>query len=169
MHNLTSFHTLMIHMYKISVCVYRYIYVCVCDENIATIRRLDIFIVPPLSKFLMSCSNSSLLSTHCQATAGLLSPYISLQFLECYIDQSVQLLSGVQLFATPWTAACQAPPSITNFWNLLKLMSIEAMVPSKHLILCCPLLLLLSLFPSISLFQWVSSSLQVAKVLELQL
>ena len=53
---------------------------------------------------------------------------------------SVQLLSRVQLFATPWTAAYQAFLSITNSWSLPKLMSIELVMPSTHLILCCPLL-----------------------------
>ena len=65
---------------------------------------------------------------------------------------SVQLLSHVQLFATPWTAACQAFLSITNSWSLLKLMSIESEIPSNHLILSLPLLLLLSIFPSIRVF-----------------
>ena len=55
---------------------------------------------------------------------------------------SVQLLSRVQLFATPWIAACQASLSITNSWSLLKLMSIESAMPSTHLIFCRPLLLL---------------------------
>ena len=55
---------------------------------------------------------------------------------------SVQLLSCVQLFATPWTAAHQASLSITNSCSLLKLMSIESVMPSNHLIICCPLLLL---------------------------
>ena len=58
----------------------------------------------------------------------------------------------VQLFATPWTAACQAFLSITNSRSLLKLMSIESVMPSNHLILCRPLLLLPSIFPSISVF-----------------
>ena len=62
---------------------------------------------------------------------------------------SVQSLSHVQLFATPWTPASQASLSITNSWSLLKLTSIESMMPSNHLILCCPLLLLPSIFPSI--------------------
>ena len=53
---------------------------------------------------------------------------------------------------TPWTAACQASLSITNSWSLLKLMSIESVMPSNHLILCCPLLLLHSVFPSIRVF-----------------
>ena len=65
---------------------------------------------------------------------------------------SVQSLSHVQLFATPWTAAYQASQSIANSWSLLKLMSIESVMPSSHLILCCPLLLLPSIFPSISVF-----------------
>ena len=59
---------------------------------------------------------------------------------------SVHSLSCVQLFATPWTAVCQASLSITNSWSLLKLMSIELVMPSNHLILCCPLLLLPSIF-----------------------
>ena len=61
---------------------------------------------------------------------------------------SVQLLSRVQLFATPWTAAHQAFLSITNSQSLLKLMSIESVMPSNHLILRCPLLLLPLIFPS---------------------
>ena len=65
---------------------------------------------------------------------------------------SVQLLSSVRLFVTPWTAARQASLSITNAWSLLKLMSIEAVMPSNHLILCRPLLRLPSIFPSIRVF-----------------
>ena len=65
---------------------------------------------------------------------------------------SIQLLSCVQLFVTPWTAARQASLSITNSWSLLKLMSMESVMPSNHLILCCPLLLLPSVFPSIRVF-----------------
>ena len=65
---------------------------------------------------------------------------------------SVQLLSCVRLFVTPWTAAHQASLSITNSQRLLKLMSIMLVMPSNHLILCCPLLLLPSLFPSIRVF-----------------
>ena len=65
---------------------------------------------------------------------------------------SVQSLSRVQLFATPWTAACQASLSITNSQNLLKLMSTESVMPSNHLILCRPLLLPPSIFPSIRVF-----------------
>ena len=82
---------------------------------------------------------------------------------------SVQSLSCVQLFATSWTAAPQASLLTTNSWSLLKFMSIELVMPSIHLILSRPLLLLPSIFPSISLFKWVSSLHQVAKVLEFQL
>ena len=63
--------------------------------------------------------------------------------------QSVQLLSCVQLFATPWTAVLQASLSITNSWSLLKLTSIALVMPSNHLILCCPLLFPPSIFLSI--------------------
>ena len=62
---------------------------------------------------------------------------------------SIQLLSRVRLFEIPWTAACQASLSITNSRGLLKLMAIESVMPSNHLILCRPLLLLPSIFPSI--------------------
>ena len=65
---------------------------------------------------------------------------------------SVQSLSCIQLFATPWTAACQASLSITDFQSLLKLMSIELVMSSNHLILYFPLLLLPSIFPSIRVF-----------------
>ena len=65
---------------------------------------------------------------------------------------SVQSLSRVWLFATPWTTACQASLSITNSRNLPKLMSDELVMPSNHLILCCTLLLLPSIFPNIRVF-----------------
>ena len=65
---------------------------------------------------------------------------------------SVQSLSQVQLFMSPWTGVCQAFLSIVNFQSLLKLMSFELVMPSNHLILCHPLLLLPSIFPSIRVF-----------------
>ena len=65
---------------------------------------------------------------------------------------SVQLLSHVRLFVTPWTAAHRASLSITNSWSLLKLMAIQSVMPSNHLILCRPLLLPPSIFPSIRVF-----------------
>ena len=81
---------------------------------------------------------------------------------------SVQSLSCVRLFATPWIAARQASLSITNSWSSLKPMSIESVMPSSHLILCRPLFLL-NLSQHQGLFKWVSSLHQMAKVLEFQL
>ena len=69
-----------------------------------------------------------------------------------YLLSSVQSLSCARLFATPWTATCQASLSITNSQSLLKLMSIESVMPSNHLILCRLLLLLPSVFPRIKVF-----------------
>ena len=87
------------------------------------------------------------------------SPPWSNLFLKCVIlgaimnqFNSVQLLSCVRLFVTPWTAARQAPLSIINSWSPPKPMSIESVMPSSHLILCRPLLLLPSIFPSIGMF-----------------
>ena len=74
------------------------------------------------------------------------SSFLKVQF------SSVQSLSCVWLFATPWITACQASLSITNSRNLSKLMSIELVMPSSHLILCCPLLLLPPIPPSIRVF-----------------
>ena len=68
------------------------------------------------------------------------------------IISSVQLLSWVHLFVTPWTAACQASLSITNSWSLLKLRSITSVMPFNSLIHCHPLLLLPSIFPSVRVF-----------------
>ena len=84
------------------------------------------------------------------------------------VFSSVQSLSHVWLFATPWIIARQASLSITNSQSSLRLTSIESVMPSSHLILCCPLFLLPPILPNISLFQWVSSSHEVAKVLEFQ-
>ena len=72
--------------------------------------------------------------------------------LICTFFSSVQSLSHVRLFATPWTAAHQASLSITNSQSLLKLMSIKLVMPSNHLLLCHPLLLLPSIFPTIRVF-----------------
>ena len=82
---------------------------------------------------------------------------------------SVQMLSRVQLFATPWTAACEASLSITNSWSWLKLMSIKSVMPSNHLIpLSSPFPPAFNLSQHHGLFTWVSSLPQAAKVLELQ-
>ena len=82
---------------------------------------------------------------------------------------SVQSLIRVRLFATPWIAAHQASLSITNSQSSPKLTSIKSVMPSSHPILCRPLLLLPPIPPSISLFQWVNSSHEVAKILQCQL
>ena len=84
----------------------------------------------------------------------LLTPYVWLHVWIVFFAkyQSVRLLSHVQLFATPWTEACQASLSITNSQSLLKLMSIVSVMPSNHLIICCPLLLP-SIFPASGSFQ----------------
>ena len=68
------------------------------------------------------------------------------------LSSSVQLLSHIWLFVTPWTAACQASLSITNSRSLLTLTSIRSVMPFNHLILCCPLPLMPSIFPSIRVF-----------------
>ena len=84
-------------------------------------------------------------------------PFVYMYSCNCNYNNSVQfssfqLLSHVQLFATPWTAARQASLSITSSQSLLKLMSSELVMPSNHLILCHPLLLLPSILPSIRVF-----------------
>ena len=76
--------------------------------------------------------------------------------------RSVQSLSCVQLFVTPWTTAHQASPSITNSWSLLKLMSIESVMPSNYFILWHFLLFLLSIFPSIKVFS-IESALVIRR------
>ena len=97
-------------------------------------------------------------------------PFNLLKIILIGVLSSVQSLSPVRLFATPWTTACQASLSIINSQSPPKPMSIESVMPPNYLILCCTLLLLPSIFPSIKvLFKWVSSSHQVAKVLEFQL
>ena len=77
---------------------------------------------------------------------------LSIGYFYVRLYNSVQSLSHRQLFVTPWTAARQASLSITNCRSLLELMSIESVMPSNHLILCCPFLLLPSTFPSIRVF-----------------
>ena len=86
--------------------------------------------------------------------------YISISLLVIYFMCSVQSLSRVRLFVTPWVAAHQASLSISNSWSSLKLMSIESVMPSNHLILCRPLLLLPPILPSIR----VSSNKSVLRI-----
>ena len=99
-------------------------------------------------------------------------PHTHIHTSDAYQFSSVHFssLSCVWLFVTPCPVAHQASLFITKSWSLLKLMSIELVMPSNHLILCRPLNLLPSIFPSIrSLCKWASSLYQVAKVLEFQL
>ena len=113
--------------------------------------------------------NWNIVALQCCVSFYSIRKWISHKYLYLYIDidiypltfgfpshsgqfSSVQSLSHVQLFATPWTAARQASLSITNSQSLLKLMFIESVMPSNHLILCCPLLFLPSVFPSIRVF-----------------
>ena len=91
------------------------------------------------------CTGLEVIEGRGERLAGLVAECFSFQF------NSVQLLSRVRLFATPWTVARQASLS-TNSRSLPKFMSIESVVPSNHLILCCPLLLPPSIFPSIRVF-----------------
>ena len=85
-------------------------------------------------------------------------PPIFLLWVLCFqvLHVVTQLLGCIQLFVTPWSAAHQASLSFTNSQSLLRLMSIESLMPSNHLILCCPLLLLPSIFPSVRVFSSVS-------------
>ena len=100
----------------------------------------------------------------------IISSYIHFHNCVIFRISSVQSLSHVQLFVTPWTAARQVSLSIINSRSSPKAVSIKLVMPSNHLILCCPLLLLLSIFPSIRVFSSESVSLhQMAKVLEFQL
>ena len=97
-------------------------------------------------RFTLGISESPLVMVH------VLSSKTGRQMAFFICISSVQSLRRVRLFMTPWTAACQASLSITNFQSLPKLMSIESVMPSNHLILSCPLLLLPSIFPSIRVF-----------------
>ena len=80
------------------------------------------------------------------------------------VSQSVQSLSRVRLFTTPRITACHASLSISNFRSSLKLTSIESVMPSSHLILCCPLLLLPQIPPSIRVFFWYISAIPVLAI-----
>ena len=94
----------------------------------------------------LSFPGTSIKISHYPIPRGTQNTSVLIQF------SSVQLLSRVWLFATPWTVARQASLSITNSWRLLKLMSIESVMPSNHIIFCRPILLLPSVFPSIRVF-----------------
>ena len=110
-------------------------------------KALSTFSLSPLS-FLLSCDLIFYTDVKLNWKVKSLVLWCSLQVQ----FSSVQSLIRVWLFVTPWTAARQDSLSFTNCWSLLKLMSIESVMPSNDLILCCPLLLLPSIFPSIRVF-----------------
>ena len=99
-----------------------------------------------MTEQLSNNSKAGMREAESPRTDGYQREFTSVQF------SSVQSLSCVRLFATPWTAACQTSLSIINSRSLLKLMSIESVMPPNHLILCHPLILLPSIFPSIRVF-----------------
>ena len=123
--------------------------------------RKNLYLFSPLSALFLSFLKSSYLfiwlSQVWVTACGFFprGPTGKSPFITCFKSHSVssvQSLSHVQLFATPGTAAHQASLSITNSQSLLKFMSITSVMPPNHLILCCPLLLLPSIFPSITVF-----------------
>ena len=106
----------------------------------------------PRDRTQVSCIVDELFNSWATREALILLNYRHTPICRDHFSSSVQSLSHVQLFATPLTTACQASLSITNFQSFLKLMSIELMMPSNYLILCHPLLLPPSTFPSIGDF-----------------
>ena len=124
---------------------------------------MDIWALTAVSQASLSSTISWSLLRFMSTESAMQSKVLDLQLQ----FSSVQLLSHVLLFATPWIAAHHASLSITNSWSLLKLVSIESVMPSHPLSSPSPPALNLSQHQG--LFQWVSSSHQVAKVLELQL
>ena len=115
--------------------------------------HLDFFYFPRIMREKLITAVTGILYS-CPNTALLLWVFlVSDTYIKREIQfSSVQSLSCVQIFVTPWSAALQSSLSITNSWSLLKLMSIESVMPSHHLIPCHPLLLLPSIFPSIRVF-----------------
>ena len=123
-------------------------------------KFFEVILVWPGKDFMEGNTLIRTLRIVCLNACVILHIFSSVQFSHWVVSDSVAL----------WTTACQASLSITSSQSLLKLMSIESVIPSNHLILCCPLLLPPSVFPSIQgLFKWVRSSHRVAQVLEFQL
>ena len=124
-------------------------------ENLLIINS-TLFIVIGLFKWLIhiQCACGGLCCVKHWSISPKLSNYVFnvICSISPFQFSSVQLLSHVRLFVTPWTAACQASLSITNCQSLLKFMTIESVMPSNHLILCYALLLLPSIFASIRVF-----------------
>ena len=127
------------------------VFLCYCKWH-SSLKFIFLFIVCwhiETSKFLQKKKKKTKLEYyHFETPSELM--YLGIEQQQLFI--SVQLLSHVCLFAAPWTAALQASLSITNSWSILKLMSIESVMPSSHLILCHPFLLPLSIFPRIRVF-----------------
>ena len=116
---------------------------------------------PPLALFVVILPKAHLTShSRMSGSRWVITPSWLSGSWRSFLYSSVQSLSRVWLFATPWTAALQASLSITNSQSPSKLMSIESVMPSNHLILCCPLLFLPSIFPSIRVFS-NKSALQI--------
>ena len=125
------------HWREVKTSKYRHCHrICPAQDCLATVARPNIN---------LKVNASFLLNPKCPSVF-----WDSIKYIVTF--SSVQSLSRVQLFVTPWTAALQTSLSITNSQSLLKLMSIESVMPSKHLICCCPLLLLPSVFPCIKVF-----------------
>ena len=124
-------------------------------ENFQWIFYCEILLSLVLAKWIRttgSCSNFQIWKQ-----ALYFAHFVNVVSRHDYQFSSVQLLSHVQLFVTPWTAARRASLSITkNSRSLIKLVSIESVMPSSHLILCCPLLLPPSIFSSIRIFSYES-------------
>ena len=123
------------------------------SRSVVNCASLDICVI---SHFRTLSWGQGLLLTHCFICliANHSSSKVSLKIFVVII---VQLLNHVWLFATPWTVALQTFMTFTIFWSFLKLMSIKSVMPSSHLILCHPLLLLLTIFPSIRIFSTESA------------
>ena len=119
------------------------------------------------SAFSKTSLNIWKFTAHTLLKPGLENSYIYIRYFQVVV---VHLISCVQLFATPWTAACQVPLSFNISWCLLKFISTELVILSNHLILCCPLLLLSSILPSIKSFpvSWLFTSGGQSIALKLQ-
>ena len=134
------------------------------------IKTKMIYHLTPVRTIIIKMSTNNKLWRRCRDKGTLLLGHLEGKLVQpLWRTVSVQLLSCVQLFVTPWTAACQASLSFTNTWSLFNLMSIKSVMPSNNLILCHALLLLSSIFSSIGVFsnesvlciKWPKSELQL--------
>ena len=146
----------------IDIYVYMYIYVHICiyiyiwPSYFEILQLKTVLKTEPsnhrLSHPLFNCHHIWYFPVHCLFISICLPHWLAPHWELPVHVVAVQSLSCVRLFATPWTAACQASLSLTISWSLTKFVSIESGMLSNHLILCCPLLLLPSIFPSIRVF-----------------